>query len=297
MKKYILTIAVLLVAVFSHAQNFQEALDAYQEGNYENALQLAQDLPMDTQGNVANLLGHIYKRLQDLPQAQTYYEQALQQRISTYGSSHNQVAKIYNNLGILAQKKHAYEAAFDYFDQSTEIQVSEEQQATVYNNIANTLYDMGEYELAIEYYQEAFAGYTQEQYHYAYTNLAVVFQTQGKYGLAKGYLEQALFYRKTYLGQDHYLVAKLYNRLAYNAYMQGHYVEAEHYITNALASPHPNIEVRQTSLGYQQTIQEIQQQIPEKSIIIEEETRPYEQKSATRFSQGKDIEPPTEEEL
>lgn len=105
-------------------------------------------------------VGYVLKMGGNLTEAQTYYEQALQQATEAYGREHSLVATILNNLGTLHEVQGNPQAAMDYLREALAI---DEQLyggkhfrvAIRLNNIGRVLTGAGHYLQAVECHQQA----------------------------------------------------------------------------------------------------------------------------------------------
>jgi CHAT domain-containing protein/tetratricopeptide (TPR) repeat protein len=95
----------------------------------------------------------------DFERSEYYFIQSLVLRKKAYNSTHIEVAKAYNNLGVLNIYKWEYELSLEFFQKAKEIyevnQKSTISLANVYSNIGKVYRKKGDFQRATEYYNKS----------------------------------------------------------------------------------------------------------------------------------------------
>ena len=147
-----------IAACYLLNQDYQKAEKIYHQTlaqaqqNKETEPRLKQILIANTYHN----LGLVAQKLRKYPEAQDYYQQALNIKIE-YEDRYSQ-ADTYNNLGQVNQELRKYPEAQDCYQQALNIKIEYEDrysQADIYHNLGYVAQELREYQTAQDYYQQA----------------------------------------------------------------------------------------------------------------------------------------------
>ena len=173
---------------------------------------------------IYNLLGMLYLRIGNLPQAQQYFKFALNICVTTVGPNHANVASFYNNLGAIHKKmgdvlqaKKLFEYAQGIFikqlgSDHVQVAVTYTNLGTIYSVLGNFQRSKQSFKLALQIYIKQF-GYYHVDVANTYSQLDGVLKDLGNLWQAKLYEESALAIRIDQLGSNHVNVAHSYSSL------------------------------------------------------------------------------------
>ncbi|KAJ3423841.1 tetratricopeptide repeat protein [Anaeramoeba flamelloides] len=159
------------------------------------------------------------------------------QEIQTLGKEHLEVAKSYNNIGLVHYSKGNYEQALEFHQKSLKIKIQtlgkeHPDVATNYNNIGLVHDSKGNYEQALEFYQKSLKiriqtlGKEHPDVARNYNNIGSVHDSKGNYEQALEFYQKSLEIRIQTLGKEHPDVAKSYNNIGSVHYSKGNYEQA-----------------------------------------------------------------------
>jgi tetratricopeptide (TPR) repeat protein len=228
-----------LAYCYLETKKYQEAKDFYQK-----IVQLIQELgdfeEREKQRYLATTyhqLGGVAQELREYPQANAYYQQALDIYVE-FGERYSQ-ARTYHNLGSVAQALREYPQANAYYQQALDIYVEfgeRYSQARTYHNLGSVAQALREYPQANAYYQQALDIYVEfgERYSQArtYHNLGSVAQALREYPQANAYYQQALDIYVEF--GERYSQARTYHNLGSVAQALREYPQANAYYQQAL---------------------------------------------------------------
>ncbi|EGD79288.1 mbre TPR repeat protein [Salpingoeca rosetta] len=200
--------------------------------------------------------------------AVAYYEAALATYLRIEGEKGENVAGLYNNLGLAYDDKGDNDKAIAYFEKAREILVGKlgekhPSTASTYNNLGNAYSIKGEHDKAITYYEKDLAITTQTlgEKHpstaTAYNNLGNAYCSKGEYDKAIDHYEKDLAITIQTLGEKHPSTAETYNNLG-NAYCsKGEHEKAIAYYekdlaitTQTLGEKHPSTAMTLTNIAF-----------------------------------------------
>ncbi|MEM9673563.1 MAG: CHAT domain-containing tetratricopeptide repeat protein [Bacteroidota bacterium] len=178
--------ALLLRLLYNLAATHQQRQDYFTALDYaQQATQLARETQSINLDICYSLLGTIYQQLGRYPEAIEAYQNAIQQVISYHGSDNPDLARYYNNLGLL------------------------------YSDLGLLYSDEEQYQIAIEYYEQGRAIAALDHYPLAPSDLADSYQYLGNahtrlrdFPRAYLFLEQAWQQKKQFFGDQHPEVAR-----------------------------------------------------------------------------------------
>lgn len=209
-------------------QTFRNLLE---KGNLEEAIELSQKLEKSvvkesiSQAQFWNLEAELWLKKGQNEKALDKAQNSLNLYESKFSEKEKEVAKVYNNLGLIYWNTRNQQLALEYLSKALDIRqkdVAKNQKsiASSYNNIGLVYSQSQEFEQALTYYQKALNIY-QKLYQEndvklvnIYNNLAVVHQEQENFEEAERFFGKSLaIYEKNY-GANHVNIAFVYNYLA-----------------------------------------------------------------------------------
>jgi tetratricopeptide (TPR) repeat protein len=198
-------------------------------------------------------LARFYQAQSLFIEAETYFQQCLDQSETRFGADHPDTANSLNNLALLYQAQGKYESAEPLYQRALDIRerqlgADHPDTATSLNNLAVLYKSQGKYESAEPLFQRALdinerqLGANHPSIANSLNNLAGLYDSQGKYESAEPLNRRALDIRERQLGADHPDTATSLNNLAGLYKSQGKYESAEPLYQRAL-------DIRERQLG------------------------------------------------
>ncbi|MEM8723021.1 MAG: tetratricopeptide repeat protein [Cyanobacteria bacterium P01_G01_bin.39] len=235
----IVTISGNLAKCYQEQQNYQQA-----KAVYKKTLDLISQIENieDSQkksylATAYHQLGIVAQQLREYPQAQNYYQQALEIKIE-YGDRFSQASTLHH-LGIVAQELREYPQAQDYYQQALEINIEygdRFSQALTLHQLGRVAHELREYPQAQHYYQQALEIKIEygDKYSQALTlhQLGRVAHELREYPQAQHYYQQALEIKIEY--GDKYSQASTYGQLGILAEELEKFEQAKDYYLQAL---------------------------------------------------------------
>jgi tetratricopeptide (TPR) repeat protein len=142
------------------------------------------------------------------------HESALENDLNIYGSTHPNVARLWNNLGLAWRAKGQYDKAIEYYEKALEsdlksLGAEHPQVAVVWNNLGLVWVSKGEYDKAIMYFEYALKsdlknyGETHLNVARDWNSLGGAWNAKGDFGKAMVYFEKAFNVCREKLGINH----------------------------------------------------------------------------------------------
>ena len=214
------------------------------EKSYKKALGLVEELQDFAPENRAKLRAGVYHQLGSVaqaqrqwPQAEQYYQQALQLFIE-FNDRYSQ-AKTYHQLGNVAEEQRQWPQAEQYYQQALQIYIEfndRYEQAGTYHNLGMVAQEQRQWPQAEQYYQQALQIKIEFNDRYAqaktYHQLGSVAEEQRQWPQAEQYYQQALQICIEF--NDRYAQASTYHQLGIVAQEQRQWPQAEQYYQQAL---------------------------------------------------------------
>ncbi len=148
-------------------------------------------------------------------------------------------ARVYHNLGYVAQEQRQWAQAEQYYQQSLQLKIEYNDryaQADTYHELGMVAKEQQQWQQAEQYYQQALQLKIEYNDRNAqadtYHQLGMVAQEQRQWQQAEQYYQQALQIKIEY--NDRYSQASTYHQLGVVAGMQRHWQQAEQYLQEAL---------------------------------------------------------------
>ena len=191
-------------------------------------------------------LGNCESNFGSYDKALEYYEKSLAIRLKTLGGEHPDMAKSYNNIGIIWKNIGEYDKALEYYEKCLSIELKtlggeHPDVASSYNNIGIIWKKKGENDKASEYYEKSLAlklktlGGEHPSVAKSYNNIGIIWKNIGEYDKALEYYEKCLAIELKTLGGEHPSVAKSYNNIGFIWDNKGEYDKALEYYEKCLA--------------------------------------------------------------
>jgi tetratricopeptide (TPR) repeat protein len=197
------------------------------------------------QARLQATIGRVYDKMGLFNQAESFLEEALENRREQLGEEHVDVAQSLGALGDLYRKRGNYAEAEPLLKRALEMRekllgldhadvaMSLNNLAVLYENSSRYLEAEPLYQRALKI-QEKRLGADHQDLAMILTNLAILAAKQGKYVEAEPLFQRVLSIEEKELGSDHPRVATAYNNLAIAYKLQGKYKEAEPLYQHAL---------------------------------------------------------------
>ena len=200
-------------------------------------------------------------------EAITYYQKALAIDTVTFRDKPEKAAVLYNNIGLIRQKKSEYNHAIALYEKSLLILVqvfgdNHPYVAVQYNNLGGAWGNKGEYDHSIIFYEKALAidssafGNKHPDVATRYNNLGEAYRQKGEYDHAISLFEKALPIFIQSFGEKHPNVAVQYNNLGAGYQDKGEYDRAITFFEKAFAidsiifgNKHPDMAACYNHLG------------------------------------------------
>jgi len=176
-------------------------------------------------------LGYLMILLDENKKAEEIYTKLLDH---TSTDKHADLAAIYNQLGLINEKKGDYETALSFFLKVDDIEgrylLSDSiERAITYNNIAEVYHTMTNYSAAHDFHQKAFTireKHNDPSLTATYSNIAGVYLSMGDYENAQSNYEKALQIGQDCFSPKHPDLATIYDNLATIHTLMGEYSQA-----------------------------------------------------------------------
>jgi len=232
--------------------NFREAIALF-----ERALELTEheSVSIEARATILGNFGSVYDEQGDFDKALDYYSKgiALLREDGNTTRYREQLARLYNYIGITHRKMGEFDKALQFYERELEINLELRGQghpsvARVYTNIGGIYYYRGDYGQAIQYFKRAAEstelvfGDTHPRVGLIYNNIGAVYYEQGNYEQAVAYMEKSAEIKRKTQGEDHPDLALTYNNIG------SIYTEMEEYDT-AIGYLQQSLEIRKTALG------------------------------------------------
>ena len=239
----------------SLAELGQRIVELYQQGKYNEAIPLAEELvglTKRTKGDqdpvtatIINFLAKLYLAMGDYAKAEPLFKEALEIRQKVLVPEHPDTATSLNNLAELYRETGAYAKAQPLFEKALAIcrkvlPQGHRLTAAILNNLAELYQETGKYAEAQPLFEEALAICRKvlppddPDTVTSLNNLAGLYLVMSAYGKAEPLLEEALAMRRKILVPDHPAVAESLNNLAGLYYEMGEYAKAKPLFEEAL---------------------------------------------------------------
>jgi CHAT domain-containing protein/tetratricopeptide (TPR) repeat protein len=267
----------------------------YQQGNYTQAIRLAQESldaaqttfgveDLRTSARLSALAG-LYENLGRYQEAEPFFKQALAIQIEKLGSDHAEVAISWSALATLYVRQGRFGDAEPLYKRAlTTLQKLPE---PPYLTIASLLNNLGQlyklesrypdaepiFKAALEIRQKILPPGSQDIAQ-SLNNLAGVYEDEGRHADAERLLQQSLVIWQKALGPDHEEVATAQNNLAELYYSEGRYAEAESRYRQALSilqnAPNPKQENVASLLGNLGELYQAEKRYAEAEKLLEQ---------------------------
>lgn len=191
-------------------------------------------------------IGQINENMGNYDLALKHLQNAFNVAKEAFGDKHSVTASIYNDIGLIYERKGEYNEALDFHQKALGryLDFFEKQNhqyiAASYNNIGVIYYRKGEYEKALEYYQKAskimlnIFGENHPDTGATYNNIGEIFCKKGQYEKAIEFNEKALKISLNLYGENHPDTATSYNSIGLVYSRKGENRKALHYFNKAL---------------------------------------------------------------
>lgn len=231
--------------------NFEQAISYY-----EQALGLVENpaVPPHIYAMVLGNMGSVYDDRGKYDQALDYYSQGIKLLDRSESKKHKeQLAKLYNFIGITYRKKGQFDKALEFYQQELQINTDlygEGHPAVAggYNNIGGIYYYRGDFGEAILYFKKAAAstelifGNTHPRVGLLYNNIGAVYYEQGDYSKSVEYLKKSSEIKRQSQGENHPDLALTLNNIGSIYTEMGKHEMAIDYLQQSL-------EIRKETLG------------------------------------------------
>jgi tetratricopeptide (TPR) repeat protein len=195
------------------------------------------------------------------------YTKSLSIRTKIYGELHEDIADLYNSVGLVYLEMDEYNNALRSFDKSLEIcqfgfGETHHYVADVYNNIGSTYDQMGEYDSALKYFRKSLElkkdlyGANSVDVAKSLNNIATIYIQMDEQTNALEYFMKSSDIFVGILGENHRSVALLYNNIGTLINQLGNSEKALDYFLKALeikeneyGKEHPDTSITYNSIG------------------------------------------------
>ncbi|MFT5759185.1 MAG: tetratricopeptide (TPR) repeat protein [Alteromonadaceae bacterium] len=228
---------------------FQRGLIAENNGHYREAFSHYQRAIgySPTNAEFFEVAGLMAGMIASYDKQQQWTEISLRLYKQKEGNNSADIARIWNNLGLVWQNKGQYKKAIDYFElalASDLINFNEYHSIVTErrSNLGLAWFNHGNNDKAIEYFNLALTNTLKiksnnhPQVATIYNHLGLAWNDKGEYDKAIDYFEQALTINLNTLGKNHPNVARNRNNLGLAWRLKGNYEKAINYYEKTLAS-------------------------------------------------------------
>lgn len=217
---------------------------AYLESGLEEAGK--SETPLSLKSMLLANIGSVYDDKGKYDEALGYYENALKLLEHIHSRQEEQLANLYNYMGITYRKKGQYDEALKFYEKELEINTklygkSHPSVARIYNNMGGVYYTKGDIGEAITYFENA-ASATQQVLGEAhprvgllYNNIGAVYYRTGNNSKAVEYLIKSAEIKKETQGAEHPGLALTYNNIGSIYTEMEKYEQAVDYLNRSLA--------------------------------------------------------------
>lgn len=242
-----------LALIETDNSNFQQAITLF-----ERALELAENesVPVQTQATVLGNFGSLYDEQGNFNKALDYYSQAIALLTgdeSKVEEHREQLARLYNYIGITYRKKGEFDKALRFYERELQINLDlygegHPSVARVYTNMGGIYYYRGDFGQAIIYFKRAAEstelvfGQVHPRVGLLYNNIGAVYYEQGNFEQAIDYFKRSAEIKRQTQGENHPDLALTYNNIG------SIYTEMEEYET-AIDYLQRSLEIRKATLG------------------------------------------------
>lgn len=249
--KTLISIFCILFSFSLLGQNNLEQLEnLLEKGNLDEAIILTKELDTNiekeslSQARLQNLEAELWLKKGQNDKALEKGQNSLKLYQSKFSEKEKEVAKVYNNLGLIYWNTRNQQLALEYLLKSLEIRKkhkkNQEAIASSYNNIGLVYSQSQEFDKASEYYEKALEIY-QKIYKEndvklvnIYNNLAVIYQEQADFISAEEFFGKSLSIYEKNFGLSHVNVAFVYNYIARLKLAEENSKEAQSFAQKAL---------------------------------------------------------------
>lgn len=194
------------------------------------------------------------KRTGNYEEAFLSYQKALDLADQIYGNRHTKYGSIANNLANIASDQGQHQEAIYFYQQALRVDQSDAKRGNKYNNLGALYRGLQQYDSSIYYYQKAIQLLPESSQYYPENNLGNVYTDLKEWKQARVHLKNALELAKSHFLEDpkqRYLIASIYNSLAYTYLANRDYPQTLQLIEKALAIGHEDTKTQLRSQIYQ----------------------------------------------
>ena len=214
-----------------------------------------------------DVMGTVYQKLGDYPEAETLLRRALEERRALYGEEHPEVAASLRNLAFLEMTRNDFESAEAHYRQALALRrrlqpFEPAPTGEILNDLAVLHLSHEDFTVAEELFHEALdlrrTHLDTDHPDIAETlnNLAALHYHRGELAIAEELMRESLTLRRSHYGDLHPRVATSLNNLAALLQSQSRFEEAEPLVREVLAmrrrmlgEDHPDVAVSLNNLG------------------------------------------------
>ena len=212
-------------------------------------------------------LGHLLRLLADYKRSLEYFQRSLAIATKILRKEHPDVARTYDEIGIVHRMKGEYRKSLEYHHLSLGITLKiygekHANAALCYNSIGINYHDLGEKKKALEYYQKSLKiwqtihGEEHQDVATCYNNIGIVYKNWHEYDTALEYHLRSLAIRLKIYGDEHPEVAMSYTNLGNVYKWKNDYEKAMDFHHKALAislkiygEEHPDVAGSYNNIG------------------------------------------------
>ncbi len=183
--------------------------------------------------NILKKYASVYGKFGQYEKALEFYQKCLDIELKHLGSDNIEVAKTYNNIGLILSYKHKNDKALEYYQKCLNIQLKTLDEA--HPNIANTFNNIGlisEPNKALQLFQKSLDIYSKTwgsehpDVAKSYNNIGLVWKNKGEYDKALEFFLKCLRIHVKTFGKDHPDVATSYHNIGDIWFKKGEYDNA-----------------------------------------------------------------------
>lgn len=215
--------------VYNDMDEDKKALDYYWR-----ALSIYKNLYGEIHQNVAMSyynVSMLYYMSGEYDKSLEYNQKSLDIFLSIYGENHPNVASCYNNFGALYSVMGSFEKALEYHNKA--LNIRESIFGDKHTDVVTTYINLGKVYVKIGHDMDALACYLQalsitetttidkSKIIYCYQYLGDLYNDMGNYEKSYDYINQALLLSIEVFGENHSMVANMYNSIAFVCYNMG----------------------------------------------------------------------------